>query len=263
MPSWTAGAPGRGGGLARALGGDPGHAATGWPSGCRAAPRSSPRTNPLDPGMLDQAVESLRAMHDSAARELRRPAQLPAGLGDRVPAAPRRDRDDLADAAGDGLGRPLRPARRRLCPLHGGRQLAHPPLREDALRQRAAGARLPARLAGHGRSALPHGLRGDARVGAARHARPGGRLLLRARRRLRGRGGALLPLDAGAAAGGAGRGLRRPRPTTTACSPGGNFEGRTILTRGSRTAREPRRPAPPAARSPRASASGRGSTTSG
>ena len=38
----------------------------------------------------------------------------------------------------------------------------------------------------------------DARLGAARDARPGGRLLLGARRRLRGRGGPLLPLDAGA-----------------------------------------------------------------
>ena len=52
---------------------------------------------------------------------------------------------------GDGLGRDVRPDRRRLRPLLGGRALARPPLREDALRQRAARPRLPARLAGDGR----------------------------------------------------------------------------------------------------------------
>ncbi len=73
--------------------------------------------------------------------------------------------------------------------------LAGPPLREDALRQRAPRARLPARLAGHRRAAVPQRLRGDARLGAPRDARAGGRLLLRARRRLGGRGGAVLRLD--------------------------------------------------------------------
>ena len=63
-------------------------------------------------------------------------------------------------------------------------------------------------LAGAGPRALPPGLRGDARLGAARDARPRGRLLLRARRRLRGRGGPLLRLDAGRDP----RGARRGRP---------------------------------------------------
>ena len=44
--------------------------------------------------------------------------------------------------------RDLRPGRRRLRPLRGRRDLDGPALREDALRQRAAGPGLPARLAG-------------------------------------------------------------------------------------------------------------------
>ncbi len=48
--------------------------------------------------------------------------------------------------------RDLRPARRRLRPLLGRRELARAALREDALRQRAAGPRLPARLAGDRRA---------------------------------------------------------------------------------------------------------------
>ncbi len=50
-----------------------------------------------------------------------------------------------------------RPDRRRLRPLLGRRGLARPPLREDALRQRAARPRLPARLAGARARALAAG----------------------------------------------------------------------------------------------------------
>ena len=71
-------------------------------------------------------------------------------------------------------------------------------------------------------------------LGAARDARAGGRLPLRARRRLRGRGGALLRLDART------RSARRSRPPASATLPTrliayygvtreGNFEGRNIL----------------------------------
>jgi hypothetical protein len=70
--------------------------------------------------------------------------------------------------------------------------VARPPLREDALRQRAARARLPARLAGDERAAVQARNRGNARLGAARDARARGRLLLGARRRLRGRRGQVL-----------------------------------------------------------------------
>ena len=56
-------------------------------------------------------------------------------------------------------GGDLRPARGRLRALLGRRGLAGPPLREDALRQRAARARLPPRLAGDRHRALAAGLR--------------------------------------------------------------------------------------------------------
>ena len=145
-----------------------------------------------------------------------RRAEVPARVGDRVPAAPRRDRDDRAHAARDGVRRDVRPGRRRLRALLGRPVLARPPLREDALRQRAARARVPARLAGDRRAAVPHGHRGDARLGAARDARPRGRLLLGARRRLGGRGGQVLRLDASTS-------CARPSPaspTPTRRSPG-------------------------------------------
>ena len=77
-------------------------------------------------------------------------------------------RDERAHAARDGLGRDVRPGRRRLRALLGRPLLARPPLREDALRQRAARPRLPARVAGARRRALSRRLRGDARLGPAR-----------------------------------------------------------------------------------------------
>ena len=54
----------------------------------------------------------------------------------------------LRHAARDGRRGHPRPARRRLRALQRRRHLDRAALREDALRQRAAGARLPARLAG-------------------------------------------------------------------------------------------------------------------
>ena len=88
-------------------------------------------------------------------RRLRRRPQVPAGVGDRVPAAARGDRDVRAHPSGHGLRRHVRPGGRRLRPLLGRPLLARPPLREDALRQRPAGPGLPARLAGHRRAAVP------------------------------------------------------------------------------------------------------------
>ena len=130
-------------------------AATASPSASRAAPLLRPSAEPLDPAPLDAAVEALREPYDAAQRRLRRRAEVPARVGDRVPAAPRRDRDDRPHAARDGARRHVRPGRRRLRALLGRRPLAGPPLREDALRQRAARPRLPARLAGDRRAAVP------------------------------------------------------------------------------------------------------------
>ena len=68
-----------------------------------------------------RAVETLRTQLRPRPRRLRRRAQVPARLRARVPAAPRRDRDDRPHAARDGLGRHVRPGRRRLRPLLGRR----------------------------------------------------------------------------------------------------------------------------------------------
>ncbi len=134
----------------------------------------------------------------SPQRRLRERPEVPARLLDRAAPGPRRDRGGRADPRRDARRRHLRPARGRLLPLLGRRDLACPPLREDALRQHSARPRLPARVARAGARALPARLRGDPGLDAARDARPRGRLLLGPRRRLRGRGGPFLRLDAGA-----------------------------------------------------------------
>ena len=95
-----------------------------------------------------RAVVALRRAVRRGQRRLGRRAEVPRDVGDRVPAGARRGRDAAADAAADGLRRHLRPDRRRLRALLGRRALARPALREDALRQRAAGAGLPARVPG-------------------------------------------------------------------------------------------------------------------
>ena len=75
----------------------------------------------------------------------------------------RRSHDEGAAGHGDpharshGRRRHPRPARRRLRPLQHRRPLAGAALREDALRQRAAGARLPRGVSGHRQRALRHG----------------------------------------------------------------------------------------------------------
>ena len=123
-------------------------------------------------------------------------AEVPAGAGARVPAGARDERTmalstlhamasgGIHDQIGGGFARYSVDATWTV-----------PALREDALRQRAARARLPARLAALAGPSPAGGLHRHARVGAARDARPGGRLLQRAGRRLRGRRGALLRVD--------------------------------------------------------------------
>ena len=139
-----------------------------------------------------RAAQALRPR----VRRLRRRAQVPALVHDRVPARARRARDGAAHAAPDGERRHVRPGRRRLRALLGRPHLARPALREDALRQRAAGPRVRPRLAGHRRAAVRARGPRDARLGAGRAAPGGGRVRLRARRRLRGRRGQVLRLDA-------------------------------------------------------------------
>ena len=173
MPSWRNVLHGRG----RRLGGEErtrsARAASAWPSGWPAPRRCSRRRSRWTRALARRRGRAAARDLRRAQRRLRRRAEVPARLGDRVPAAPRRDRDDLAHPPRDGARRHVRPGGRRLRPLLGGRPLAGPPLREDALRQRAAGPRVPARLAGDRRAPVPAGDRGDARLDAARRcARP-------------------------------------------------------------------------------------------
>ena len=115
------------------------------------------------------------------------------------PAGARHGREDARE---DGGRRHVRPGRRRLPPLLGGRPLARPPLREDALRQRDAreGLRpgLP-RLRQRGRRPRRAG---DARLPAAGDDAGGRRLLRGAGRRLRRRRRDFLRLEPGVARGG-------------------------------------------------------------
>ncbi len=241
-----------------------------------------PRSEPPAAAGLEEAVAKLRAAADpqrggfggapkfppASALELLLAQRRRGGSGHRR-AHPRRD----------GGRRHPRPARRRLRPLHRRRRLARPPLREDALRQRPAGPGLSARLAGARPRALPRRLRRHPGLDAGRDARPRGRLLLRPRRRLRGRGGPLLRLDPGPDPRGAGRSLDGRAELHQISGPaggkldavlggerGGELRGgeHPASGRGSRGARSPRGSSRCARRStrPGPSASGRGSTTS-
>ena len=144
---------------------------------------------------LDDAVATLRQGFDSVNGGWGGAPKFPQASVIEFLLRARRAADGAADAALDGRRRHLRPGRRRLLALQRRRALDRPALREDALRQRAARARLPARLPGQRRRAAAAHRRGDARLGAARDARARGRLLQRARRRLRGRRGQVLRLE--------------------------------------------------------------------
>ena len=216
-------------------------------AGRRAAsrpPAAAPSAEPL--------TESLLVRGGAAARRAARPGVGRVRRARRSSRRPRRwscccgagrpswRRAQTLD--GDGRRRDVRPRRRRLPPLLGGRALARAALREDALRQRAARARVPARLARDRPGALPRGGRGDGRVPAPRPAAAGRRLRLLAGRGHRRRRGADVHLGAGRGrAGGAVRAVR----------------GRPL--RAARHARPATRGA--AARAPRAAARSPGSTT--
>ena len=226
-----------------------------------AASRPSSR---LRRGALDEAVEALRAQYDRANGGFGGAPKFPPASA--IEFLLRRGETEMTahtlramasggmyDQVGGGF------ARYSVDPL-----LARPPLREDALRQRAARARLPARLAGHRRAAVPHRRRGDARLGAARDARARGRLLLGARRRLRGRGGQVLRLDASRRCAPRSRASRTPTRRSPGSAPptAATSRARNIPVRGpgEPERRDDWRRAP--LRGPRRSGSGRDSTTS-
>ena len=117
------------------------------PAGDRAAsrrptPTSTPRSS--TPAVTRSgAATTPRTAAGAARRSSRRPAiEFLLRRGERQMA--------LHTLRADGRRRHLRPGRRRLRPLLASTRAGSSPLREDALRQRAARARVPARLAGLG-----------------------------------------------------------------------------------------------------------------
>ena len=177
-----------------------------------------PSQEPMQAGLLDEAERGLRATYDSRNGGFGGAPKFPPASA--IEFLLRRGETEMTTAtlramASGGMYDQLG---RRLRALLGRRPLAGAALREDAVRQRAAGARLPARLAGHRRPAAAAGVRGDPGLGAARDARAGGRVLLGAGRRLRGRGGPLLRVDARASCARCWATTRPRRRTTSACS---------------------------------------------
>ena len=145
----------------------------------RCLPAAAHRGDPRDG--LRRAAPGVRP----ALGRVRRRAEVPPTHDPGVlPAhAPARDtrrarRGD--DHAGqDGRRRDVRPGGRRLPSVLDGRTMARPTLREDAVRQRAAGPSVRARVAGDRPRALPPGRHRNLRVPAPRApTRRGGLLLL-------------------------------------------------------------------------------------
>jgi len=169
----------------------------------RSAARLQPSAEPLSEALLAEAQQNCVGGFRLDLGRLGRRAEVSARPVARVPAAPRRDGAHAADTRRDGSRRHVRPRRRRLPPILGRRAVARPAFREDALRQRAAGSGLCARLPGARRPALRQGGERDRRLRAAR-AGPRGRWLRigAGRRYRRGRGPDLL---VGAGRGGARR----------------------------------------------------------
>ena len=218
MPAWTPGAAGDRRGLERAPRRDPRAAASSCASASRggallravrraAGPRAS-----LDAAVRDAARDLRRAQ-----RRLRRRAEVPGRLGARVPAARAASaqmtlatlramaRGGIHDQVGGGFARYSVDA-----------HLDGAALREDALRQRAARARLPARLAALGgdRAAATHAPTRRSTGRCARCARPRAASTRALDADSEGVEGALLRLDARRAA------RRRSARTPTRRSPG-------------------------------------------
>ena len=125
-------------------------------------------------------------------------AQVPERSHARVPAPPGRgggSRDGGEDAGRHGRRRDVRPARRWLPPLLGRRPVAGAALREDALRQRAPGGGIPARLARDRHRPLPRDRERDDRLHAPRAPSARERARLGPGRRHRRRRGPDLHLD--------------------------------------------------------------------
>ena len=205
-----------------------------------ATARLQPSPEPIDEQGLTDALSHAARRPTTAQRRLGRRAEVPARLDDRASCWRRAStrwrcaRLRSMARAGSTTSR-----RRRLRALLGRRDVDRPALREDALRQRAAGARVPARLAGERRRAAA-ARRCETLDWALRELRaPEGGFCVVARRRLRGRRGQVLRVDGGRAA-------RRARRDVDERSrfgvlPPGQLRGRHVL--------EARGPEPDAPRS--------------
>ena len=255
-----AGRRARGVGRARATRSAP--PATGGPAPAGGA-ALQPASEPLDAGLLDAAVEGLRGIYDAAHGGFGGAPKFPPASTIEFLLRRGETRDEphtlramaaggMYDQVGGGFARYSVDARWLV------------PHFEKMLYDNALLAR--AYLHGWqvtGDELLRARLRGDARLDAARAARTGGRLLLRAGRRLRGRGGPVLRVDARPAARRAGtrrrrggrRLLRRPTPAATSRAARSSPAARTSRRAWPTSARGCTRRAP--------SACGRGSTTSG
>ena len=211
-----------------------------------------PAAEALDAAVLETAVEGLRRIYDAENGGFGGAPKFPPASTIEFLLARGETRDEPGHAARDGRRRHVRPGRGRLRPLLGRRALDRPPLREDALRQRAPGPRVPARLAGLGRRPAAARGRGDAGLDAHRAARARGRVHVRAGRRLRGRGGAVLRVDARPAARGAGTRGRRDGGRLLRRAPGRQLRGPDDPDPRRAGAGEPGRHPPAALRGPRA-----------
>ena len=92
-------------------------AASACASSLSGGARLTPSAQPIAEQRARAGRRGARRGLRPAQRRLRRRAEVPAALGDRVPAAARRARDVARDAARDGRRRHPRPDRRRLRPL--------------------------------------------------------------------------------------------------------------------------------------------------
>ncbi len=185
--------------------------------GVRAAlaPLGEPAGDTPGPDVVEAAFRGFRAAFDASNGGLRGAPKFPSSLPVRfLLRYHRRARDAGGAPDGDGHAREdggrraPRSGRRRIPPLLDRRGLARPALREDAVRQRAPRHRLRRGVAGH-RAARPRARRApDARLPRPRDDLARGGALLGDRRRLGGRGGALLRLERGGAPRAPRRGCR-------------------------------------------------------
>ena len=168
-----------------------------------------PSREPLSGELIADAVRVLRGQLDPEWGGFGRAPKFPPASTIELLLRARRARRGDEDARRHGGRRDVRPRRRRLPPLLRRRPLARAALREDALRQRAARSRVPARVGGDGERAVSQGRRGDARLHGARAAAAERRLRLVAGRRHRRRRGAHVHVDGGRGrAAGAARAVR-------------------------------------------------------